>query len=147
MPASTAFRIRGRDCCSGKVHGWSPRSGAPKVMQPRHSSETLRPVLPKFLYFMCSAESQFEGVVTHIARPTTDEAAEPLAIVCEQCTRDLFEIREVAGPGRHEVIGRLLPLAGLTVRLVRAPCGLHQFANRDGCAPGLGTKPLPMPRS
>src|SRR4029077_3644641 len=116
-------------------------------MHPKQSSDTLRPVLPRFLYFIgplilsfsrggASAKGQFDGMVAHVARPAADEFTEPLAVTREQRTRGLLEVRQVAGHRRHEVIGCLLPLAALIHLLVRAPGGLHQFANRDGSTAG-----------
>src|SRR5882762_7220958 len=52
MPKSRARRISGRLSGSGSVQGWSPRSGTPKVMQPRQSLETCKPVEPKLTYFI-----------------------------------------------------------------------------------------------
>src|SRR5260370_14257843 len=63
--ASPATSGGGRDCSSERVHGCSPRSGIPKDMHPKQSSDTLRPVLPRFLYFIAPLILSFLEAVRH----------------------------------------------------------------------------------
>src|SRR2546426_3367483 len=48
MPASIAWRIRGRLCSSSRTH--SRHFFEPYVIVPRQTRETLRPVEPRFTY-------------------------------------------------------------------------------------------------
>ena len=67
MPASSACRMNGRLASSSSVHGWMPRPGSPKLMQPRQMRETSRPVRPRVTYSTCTSESPMcrSAVVTN----------------------------------------------------------------------------------
>src|ERR1700677_2507760 len=99
-----------------------------------------RRALPSSRYnlnFCISCEGELDCVVSHVARPAGHEIIEPLVIVREQGARSLLEVRQIAGHGRHEVIGCLLSLPPLIRLLVCPPRRIDQLTDRDRCAAGL----------
>src|SRR3954466_15805734 len=52
MPLVIAFSISRRLSSSGRLQGWLPRSGSPKLIIPRQIRETSRPVAPRRVYSM-----------------------------------------------------------------------------------------------
>src|SRR4051794_2154984 len=52
MPLVIAFSISRRLSSSGRLQGWFPRSGSPKLIIPRQMRETSRPVAPRRVYSM-----------------------------------------------------------------------------------------------
>src|SRR5579875_1069444 len=77
MPASSAWRIKGRLASSSRVQGWLPRFGSPKLMQPRQMTDTSIPVRPSFTY-LTSAHLLWGPVVEpEPRRPAVLDAAVP----------------------------------------------------------------------
>ena len=82
-------------------------------------------------------ESELDGVIADILRPTRDEIAEAPPVVGEQGSGGLFEPRKVPRDGRHEAIGGLLRSAD-AVPVAAGPARLfHQLAKSYGSAAWL----------
>src|SRR5215211_2934677 len=54
MPLVSAFSISRRLSSSGRLQGWLPRPGSPKLIIPRQMRLTSRPVVPRRVYSMAS---------------------------------------------------------------------------------------------